>query len=225
MAGYGQFCSVAMALDVVGERWTLLIVRELISGSHRFADVLRGVPRMSRTLLSRRLRSLRDAGLVERREVDGGHEYHLTEAGRALEPVVMSLGIWGQRFAHDHLAEEHLDPELLMWDLQRRLDVSALPARPTVVQFWFRDAPTKRSRFWLRLERPAVELCVNNPGLHVDLKVETCCRTMVEVWTCRRDLQAALRCGEVELDGPRELREAFPRWLLLNVFAAYAERG
>jgi DNA-binding HxlR family transcriptional regulator len=224
MRTYGQFCSVSMALEVLGERWTLLIIRELIAGSHRFSDLLRGVPLMSRTLLSQRLKTLEESGIVERRpgEAGGTAEYHLTEAGRDLEPIVMGIGVWGQRWARKQLREEHLDPLLLMWDIHRRLDVESLPDRQTVVQFWFRDMPSRKSRFWLRLDRPEVELCLHNPGLEVDLKVETRCRTMVEVWMGHRDLGQALRERAVQLDGPPGLKRDFPGWLLLNTFAPFA---
>ncbi|MDD9939321.1 MAG: helix-turn-helix domain-containing protein [Myxococcales bacterium] len=230
MRGYGQFCSVAQALEVLGERWTLLVVRELIEGSSRFNELLRGVPLMSRTLLSQRLKTLESCGVVERRKGEGGApEYHLTEAGRDLQPIVSSIGIWGQRWAHRELTRDDLDPTLLMWDMQRRLDVDALPERRTVVQFWFRDMPASKNRFWLRLDKPDVELCLHNPGRDVDLKVETKCRTMVDVWMGHRELRAALRAREITLDGPRRLQRAFADWLLLSYFApagrAQAEAG
>src|SRR5688572_20033706 len=161
MSSYGQFCPVAQALDLVGERWTLLIVRELLCGNYRFSELLNGVPLMSRSLLSQRLKMLEEASLVERvPRLDGsGHEYHLTHAGRELEPVVMGLGVWGKRWVRRKLSEEELDPVLFMWDLRRRLDLTRLPKARTIVMFWFRDLAAKRSRYWLRAERPEVELC------------------------------------------------------------------
>lgn len=221
MPSYGQFCPVAQALDLVGERWTLLIVRELLCGNYRFNELLNGVPLMSRSLLSQRLKTLEDAGLVEKRlRADGStFEYALTTAGRELEPVVFGLGVWGKRWVRRKLTAEELDPVLFMWDLRRRLDVERLPASRTMVMFWFRDLAAKRSRYWLRAERPEVELCLTNPGFEVDLSVETTLSAMVEVWMGGRPPQEAIRSGDIELKGAAALTRAFPKWLLLSSFA------
>jgi DNA-binding HxlR family transcriptional regulator len=220
MSTYGQFCPVAQALEIVGERWTLLIVREILCGNYRFSEILNGVPLMSRSLLAQRLKTLEQAGVVERRARDaGGFEYRVTAAGRELEPVVSGLGAWGQRWARRRLEAESLDPVLLMWDLRRRLDPERLPECETVVMFWFRDLPSKRSRYWLRIARPEVELCMTNPGLEVALTVETTLRTMIEVWMGDRDAQDAVRAGVIELTGAPRLSRAFPSWLLLSPFA------
>jgi DNA-binding HxlR family transcriptional regulator len=220
MSGYGQFCPVAQALEVVGERWTLLIVRELLCGAYRFGELLNGVPLMSRSLLAQRLKALEEAQLVARRARDGGngHEYHLTAAGRELQPIVTCLGTWGQRWVR-RKDKGDLDPVLLMWDLRRNLDPRSLPERPTVVMFWFRDVPGKRSRYWLRVERPEIELCLTNPGLEVALTIETTLRTMVDVWMGDRDVRDAVRGGAIELKGVPTLARAFPSWLMLSPFA------
>lgn len=224
MLAYGQFCPVSQALEVVGERWTLLVVRELLCGNYRFNEIMHGVPLISRSLLSQRLKSLEESGLVKRqaRESGGGFEYRLTEAGRELEGVVMGLGTWGRRWAQQKLSAENLDPVLLMWDLRRRLDIERLPLEPTVVMFWYRDLPAKRSRYWLCVKRPEVDLCLTNPGFEVALTVETKLRTMVEVWMGERSPKEAVASGAIELKGPPALTRAFPSWLLLNVFASVA---
>jgi DNA-binding HxlR family transcriptional regulator len=131
MSGYGQFCPVATASEVLAERWTPLVVRELLCGSHRFNELQRGVPLMSRSLLAKRLRELERAGVIERRRsADGrGHNYHLTEAGEELRPIIMGLGAWGQRWARSELSRADLDPRLLMWDMQRNIETEA--CRPT----------------------------------------------------------------------------------------------
>jgi DNA-binding HxlR family transcriptional regulator len=221
MSGYGQFCPVAQALEIVGERWTLLIVRELLCGNYRFSEILNGVPLMSRSLLAQRLKTLEEAGVIERRERDGagGFEYRVTAAGRDLKPVVFGLGNWGKRWAQRDADPDQLDPGLLMWDLHRNLDQARLPERATTVMFWFRDLPAKRSRYWLRVERPEVELCLTNPGFEVELKVETTLRTMVEVWMGDRDVHEAVRGGAIELAGPSRLTRAFPSWLMCSPFA------
>jgi DNA-binding HxlR family transcriptional regulator len=220
MGVYGQFCPVAQALEVVGERWSLLIVRELLNGPYRFGEILHGVPLMSRSLLAQRLKALEDAGLVERRERAGGagHAYALTSAGEELRPIVDGLGTWGQRWVR-RKPKDKLDPVLLMWDLRRNLDPQRLPVRPTVVMFWFRDVSGARSRYWLKVERPEIELCLTDPGLDVELTVETTLRTMVDVWMGDRDVGDAVGSGQIALKGALELTRAFPRWLLLSPFA------
>lgn len=220
MGVYGQFCPVAQALEIVGERWTLLIVRELLSGNYRFGEILNGVPLISRSLLSQRLKALEDASLIERRERAGGngHEYVLTPAGEELRPIVFGLGNWGQRWVRRN-PKDKLDPVLLMWDLRRNLDARRLPERPTVVMFWFRDLAGKRSRYWLKVERPDIELCLTDPRLDVELTVETTLRTMVEVWMGDRDARDAVGSGAIVLKGVPELTRAFPGWLLLSPFA------
>ncbi len=220
MSGYGQFCPVSQALEIVGERWTLLIVRELLCDDYRFNELLNGLPLISRSLLSQRLKSLEEAGLVERQEREKGVVvYRLTQAGRELEPIVMGLGTWARRWVEHNLSPDDLDPVLMMWDLRRRLDTQRLPAEQTVVQFWFRDVPAKVSRYWLCVERPDVELCMTNPGFDVALTVEAKLRTMVEVWMGHRDITEALRTRAIELKGDPKLTRAFPSWLLLSSFA------
>jgi DNA-binding HxlR family transcriptional regulator len=222
MISYGQFCPVAQALEIVGERWTLLIIRELLCGNYRFNQLLNGVPLMSRSLLAQRLRQLEEAGLVVKRERGEGRtgvEYCLTPRARELEPIVMGLGAWGQRWARRDYRKEELDPVLLMWDLHRNLHVERLPAQQTVVMFWLRDVEAKRSRYWLRIQQPDVELCLTNPGFDEDLRVETTVRTLVDVWMGHRALGQAVRSKAIELKGKPQLVREFPKWLKLNVFS------
>jgi DNA-binding HxlR family transcriptional regulator len=220
--GYGGFCPVAQALHVVGERWSLLIIRELLCGNYRFSEIMMGLPLIPRSVLAQRLKSLEETGLIERTVRKGagrGPFYQLTAAGRELEPVVSGLGVWGQRWARRTTDKQALDPVLMMWDMRRGFDVERLPERLTTVSFWYRDVPAKRSRYWLRIDRPEVELCLTNPGTPIDLKVETTIRTMVDVWMGYRDMQEALRSKAIELEGPSQLTRAFPSWLLLNPLA------
>lgn len=213
---------MAQALHVVGERWSLLIIRELLCGNYRFSEIMLGLPLIPRSVLAQRLKSLEEAGLIERSVREGAGRvpvYQLTDAGRELEPVVTGLGVWGQRWARRTTDKQDLDPVLMMWDMRRGLDVARLPEQPTTVSFWYRDVPARRSRYWLRITRPEVELCLTNPGTPIDLKVETTIRTMVDVWMGYRDLQEALRSKAIELDGPTKLTRAFPSWLLLNPLA------
>ena len=219
MKGYGQFCPVAQALEVLAERWTLLVVRELLMGSTRFGELKRGVPRMSRTLLSQRLATLRDQGLVERFEGDSGPEYRLTEAGRALRPIIEGIGVWGKQHV-SRPPDEDLDPDLLMWDLQRRLDVERLPAERTVVLFRLHDERRGESRYWLHVTGPEIDLCRASLGFDVDLTVEGELRALTDVWMGRQSFPQVLRARTLRLTGNARLRREFPDWLKLSVFAA-----
>lgn len=219
MKTYGQFCPIAQALEILAERWTLLVVRELLMGSTRFSELQHGVPLMSRTLLSQRLRTLHDVGLIERREGRSGPEYSLTEAGEQLRPILEGIGLWGKRFANRGLPDDHLDPKLLMWDMQRRLRTENLPKVRTVVLFRFSDARKGERRFWLCVSADVIDLCLKNPGFEVDLSVDTDVRTLTEVWVGTRTLKQCIRERSVVLEGNAALKRAFPDWLALSVFA------
>jgi DNA-binding HxlR family transcriptional regulator len=218
--GYGQFCPVAKAAHVLTERWTPLVVRELLCGSRRFNDLRRGVPQMSPTLLSARLRALEAAGVVEKRRERGRNEYLLTQAGEELRPIVVQMGVWGQRWFRTRDGEQDLDVALLMWDMQRRIVREALPAERVVVHFEFSGAPRGKARWWLVLGRDDVDLCVEDPGHDVAVFVATDVQTMTRVWMGDISFGMALRSGAVRLDGVPRLRRAFPTWLGLSVFAA-----
>lgn len=221
MGGYGQFCPVAQALEVIGERWTLLVVRELLCGSTRFSEIARGVPLMSRSMLVQRLRSLEDAGIVRRKALGSGKNliYELTQAGQELRPIVEGCGNWGQRWARRKLSADNLDAGLLMWDIRRNLDETALPSDETVVEFFLRGAGRGQRRFWLHIEPTGSELCLKHPGFDVDLTVRANLREFTKVWLGDLTLAQALRDGSIELEGPTPLKRAFPGWLRLSIFA------
>jgi DNA-binding HxlR family transcriptional regulator len=226
MKGYGQFCSIARALDLLGERWTLLIVRELLCGSRRFGDVRRGIPRVSRTMLSARLRELVDAGVVTRSEGADGPEYELTASGRELSAVVQEVGTWGQRWLPRELPRQELDVDALVWDMRRRVDMTALPERPVVARLELKDAAGRACVRFLLLRRTEVSLCATNPGFPDVLRVRAHVRTLTAWW--RGDLSFAdARSAGLTVEGPRELARAFPRWferyLLAGVIPAAAE--
>lgn len=226
--GYGQFCPVAMAAEVLGSRWTILILRELLCGSHRFNDLRRGLPRISPALLSKRLVELEDLGLVAR----GGKEsqgYRLTEAGDELRPVIMAMGSWGQRWLESQLSLKNLDPSLLMWDMRRNLNPVPLPARRITVQFLYQDVTHGQARWWLVIdnigEGGLVDLCQIDPGHEVDLYVVTDLRTMTAIWMGIETVESALRDNLLKLLGPSELRATMQKWLGLSHFAGVSKQG
>ncbi len=228
--GYGQFCPVAIAAQVLAERWTPLVVRELLLGSVRFNDLQRGVPRMSSALLARRLKELEFAGIVERRPgTCGGSEYHLTPAGRDLFPVVERMGLWAQRWMrHDLVGDANLDADLLMWDIRRTVLNRTRPGdRRFVTEFHLAGAPTRRQRWWLVFEPEAVDLCYRDPGFEVDLFVHTSLRVLTQIWLGHVGIDQALREDRLRLDGSRQDVAAFRSWFALSLFApagaAFAE--
>ena len=219
MSAYGQFCPVAKAMEVLDERWTLLVVRELLSGSVHFNELRRGVPKMSPALLSKRLRSLERAGVV-RRTGDGGRSaYLLTESGRELSTVVDALGAWGVRWIGE-LGDQDLDPHLLMWDMRRTVPVTAWPQDRTVLAFRFRDVEARASRWWLCVNDADVDLCDYDPGFEVDATVETSLRALTQVWRGDRSWRDALRAGDLTVEGPAPVRRALPEWLGQSQLAA-----
>ena len=221
MSEYNQFCPVAQALEVLGERWTLLVVRELLCGSHRFSDLQRGVPLMSRSVLAQRLRSLCDAGVTEHRP-DG---YFLTEAGEELRPIVVACGTWGKRWAERRVTDADVDVGLLMWDIRRRIELRAIPSHEVVVQLEFRGAPRGKGRFWLHFKRDDVELCLTRPARGTDLVVRTSPRTMAAIWLGDVSFASAVQSGDLVIEGPRSLARAFPGWLQLSMFAPIERAG
>lgn len=224
MYRYGQFCPIAAACELFAERWTPLLLRELHAGSHRFNELQRGLPLISRTLLAQRLRELEGAGVVRRvpKPAGRGFEYHLTPAGEALGPIILQLGEWGQRWVYTKVARDDLDPGLLMWDMRRRIRVEALPPQRVVAQFVFDGLPrgTKgMKQWWLILDPTGIELCLQDPGHEIDLLIEADLYAMTQVWTGELSLAAALRTKAIRLQGPTGLVRAFPGWLKLGVFA------
>lgn len=217
---YGQFCPVAMAAEVFCTRWTPLILRELLCGSCRFNDLRRGVPRMSPTLLSKRLKELTQAGIIETRKAsDGATEYHLTPAGEELREVVMTLGFWGQHWVETQHALQKLDPSLLMWDMRRHLDPVPLPERRCTVLFLYPDQPRARQRYWLVVEGGDVDICSTDPGFEIDLYVTCPLHTMTAIWMGVATVRAELNSGRLVLDGDPDLANSMQRWLGLSPFA------
>ena len=217
---YGQFCPVSMAAEIFCTRWTPLVVRELLCGSTRFNDLRKGVPKMSPSLLSKRLKELEMAGVV--RTVDTGRgtlEYHLTPAGEELRPLVVGIGNWGQRWVESRVSLRNLDPSLLMWDIRRNLEPQPQPESRCTIQFLYPELAENMQSWWLVVDEGEVDLCRVDPGYEVDLLVTAQLRSMTSVWMGISRLSDEIDAGTVQIDGMPEIEEGLKRWMKLSLFA------
>ena len=221
--GFGQFCPVAVACEIFAERWTPIILRELLSGSHRFNELHRHMPLMSRALLTRRLRELEAAGVIRSAPSRKGRprEYHLTESGQEFRAAVEALGTWGQRWTV-RVRPENLNAGLLMWNVRRRMALEQLPEGRVVACFEFRGLPAGHRgahKFWLMLERSACELCLTDPGQEVDVYVTADLAAMARVWLGDLSITAAVREKKIRISGKPALTKRFLSWLPRSHYA------
>jgi DNA-binding HxlR family transcriptional regulator len=212
MSSYGQFCPMAKAMELLDERWTMLVVRELLLGSKHFNDLRRGVPKMSPALLSKRLQTLARAGIVQRTVVDGRTSYTLTECGRELNVVVRALSAWGVRWIGE-LGDKDLDPHLLMWDIHRKVPVDDWPRARTVLEFRLSGVAAKSSSWWLMVADGKADICDFDPGYDVAAVVSTDLLTLTQIWRGDASWKRALLDGSVKIDGPSNVRRAVPNWV------------
>lgn len=221
--GHRQFCPLAMASDILCGRWTMMLLGELLSGTTRFNELRRGLPRMSPALLSKRLKELEAAGIVARArstEEPDLYEYSLTDAGRAVEPIVDAMGDWGHRWVTTQATLAHLDVKLLMWNMRRKINPDPMPRRRSIIQIIYRDLPPAQRNWWLIVELgQETDLCSVDPGFDVDLYITTDLRTMTEVWMGYAGIARAIDDGRLVLAGNRELESTFQTWLGNSRFA------
>jgi DNA-binding HxlR family transcriptional regulator len=216
---YGQFCPIAKATEILGERWTFLIIRELLMGGRRFSELQRGLGDISPALLTARLKFFEQQGLVARRRLSGqrSFEYHPTAACEALLPVIMSVGEWGLCWARHNLSEQDFDLDFLLYYLERSVDTTKLPGDRAVVQFKFRDL-AERKDWWLLIEGDHVDVCITAPGRDVDVYFTTTVRTMHDVWMGDRTYRDAMLCGDLAIEGDPALTRRVSAWLRPSVF-------
>ena len=219
MVDYGQFCTVARGAEVVCDRWSPLVIRELLCGSTQFNEIRRGIPRMSPTLLSKRLRTLEEFGVVRRVQDGRATSYELTVAGEELRPIVMALGHWGARWIGSRLRAEQLDAGFLMWDIRRFARVDEFPDGRVVVHFELVDAGAREQRWWLVVDNHEADLCRDDPGHDLTLVVRSTVRALTEVWTGDRTPEAVMSTQELQVIGAQRDAERLWRWLGTSVFA------
>ncbi len=225
MKTYGQFCPVAKAAELFCERWTPLIIRDLAAGATRFSELQRGVPLMSPTLLSRRLRQLEDEGIVQRQPATtaagraggaGRWTYHLTPAGAEFVPLVIGLGTWGQRWARRQLMEHEIDLGLLIWSLERSVNVTAFGADRTVVRLDFTDQPARQKRWWFLNDGDRCQVCLDDPGFQVALYLACTLPDMIYIIRGDLPLSHATETGRLDAHGSAQARRALRDWLNLS---------
>jgi DNA-binding HxlR family transcriptional regulator len=217
---YGQFCPIAKATEILGEKWTILIVRELIMGAPRFNELHRGLCLISPTLLSKRLDSLAQNGLVLKKKIPGqkGYEYFATESCKELMPVILKLGEWGMRWARSNLTEKDYDVELLMLYLKRSIVPEKLVGKETVIRFKFTDVE-EYADWWLVAHGNNLDLCVNDPGKDVDVYFTSTVKTMADIWMGDNSYRQAITDGTMKIVGDRGLTRNITSWMSNSIFA------
>lgn len=218
---YGQFCPIAKASEILGERWTFLIVRELLSGGRRFNEIQRGLGGISPALLATRLKFLERQGIVLRKRIPGqrGFQYHPTPACEGLLPALTALGEWGLLWARHTIVDRDLDVELLMLYLERSIDPAMMPGDMNIVQFKFRDLAEQQD-WWLLVKDRGVDLCLTDPGADVDVYLTCTLRTMHDVWMGDRTYREAIDAGDLLVEGEPALVRTLRSWLKPGMFAA-----
>jgi len=217
---YGQYCPVSLASEILGERWTILVILAFCDGCSRFNDMQRALPRISASTLAQRLRSLDESGVISKKKsFDGGTiEYRLTDAGEDLVPIVMEMGYWGQRWARD-LEVEDLDPRHLIWSVHLRMNLDAMPSGRTTIQFEFTNLPQNRRYYWIVVNERKTDVCLKHPGHEPDVYVASEIHRFVDAWRGFRSLEQEVKSGRIKVTGSPEMRNAFTSWLLLSAVA------
>jgi DNA-binding HxlR family transcriptional regulator len=221
--GYNQFCPIAKACEVLEPRWTLLILCEMWSGSTRFNEIRRGVPGMSPTLQSKRLKELEQNGLITRSEnrATGDINYRTTEIAEQLRPIVFSLGQWAHRNIDAEVTLERLDARLLMWNMRRKIDPSFLPkTRRSVIQFTYPELPKDTQTYWL-IAKPGlpVDLCSADPGHDVDMFITADLKAMTSAWMGWSTYAAEMARDKISLVGDRDLAASIGKWMVRSSYA------
>jgi len=219
MKGYGQFCPVAKAAEILSERWTALIIRELLCGQQSFNNLRRGLPLISPSLLSTRLKTLEHHGVIERQKTTEGILYSLTPSGEELRPIIMELGVWGQRWVRSDMSKTDLDPSLLMWDMHRHINSDFFPDKRTVIKFEFSQCPAKMRDWWLVIDAGEVDVCLKSPGHDIDLQIQCSLKTMSHIWMGDMTVTQAHRGKLLNVIGNSALKLGMQEWLGLSSFA------
>ena len=219
--GYGQYCPIAKAAAILSERWTLLILRDLlIRGARRYNEFRRGMPLIPPSVLAQRLKTLQQAKIVVRQSSANGRswEYRLTEAGKELRPLIEATGHWGQRWLGNLLTRDELNPSVLMWDIRRKLKREELPVDRTVIYVEFTDVKRMQS-WWLVVEEGNADLCLEDPGHEIDVAIYADLLSLTRVFLGNLSISRALSEGKIKVSGRRHLTRSVARWFGVSMFA------
>lgn len=217
---YGQFCPVAKATEILGEKWTILVIRELLMGGSRFNELQRGLSMISPTILTKRLNALAEQGLVVKKKIPGqkGYEYFPTESCKELLPIIKGLGDWGMRWAQGNLTESDYDVELLMLYLQRSIQVDKLVGNETVIRFKFTDLGEVQD-WWLIAAGNKVDVCTSDPCKDVDVYFTSTVHTFVDIWMGLLPYRKAVREDQIKVIGPTAMTSNIFAWMNMSMFA------
>ena len=217
---YNQFCPIAKASEILGEKWTILIVRELLMGSTRFSGLQRGLGFISPTILTRRLAMLVERGLVYRKQIPGqrGYEYFPTESCKELAPILSSIGHWGMRWARANLSDTDYDIHLLMLYLERSINPEKFPGNETVIHFRFSDIKDQPN-WWIIVTGDKTDVCTSDPGKNVDVYFNTTVKTMTNVWMEQVSYRKAIAEEQLIVSGSKALTKNITNWLQSCVFS------
>ncbi|MET0091637.1 MAG: helix-turn-helix domain-containing protein [Candidatus Thiodiazotropha sp.] len=220
---YGQFCPIAKATEILGEKWTILIVRELLMGGARFNELQRGLRLISPTMLSKRLDSLESHGLVIKKKIPNqkGYEYFPTRSCAELLPIIKSLGDWGMRWVRANILDSDYDVELLMLYLKRSINPEGLVGDETVIRFHFTDA-RQFADWWITVKQGIVELCEKDPGKEIDIYFTTTVKKMVEVWMGDTSYRKVITSNDLKVVGPKALINDITAWMQSSIFSGIA---
>ena len=217
MRAYGQFCPVARTAEIFAERWTPIIVRNLLNGCRTFTEIRQGAPGIPSALLAQRLDTLERAAIVQRRPGPSGRgsAYELTEKGRELKAVCDAMGQWGARWLE--IEPHHMEPAYVLWATTKLVDVDALPDRPVVVRFEMSDRPAES--YWMLLRRPQPELCTKGTGYVEDIVARTDSACLIDIHLKRTTYRQAVRAGRLTLAGPPTLTRDLMSWIRPSPYA------
>lgn len=214
-SSYGQFCPLALAAEFLCSRWTILILRELLLGSRSFNDISRGVARMSRTLLSARLKELTERGIVTKQQKRSSRhaQYQLTKAGEALSSVVFGMADWSQEWLQLEPSLENLDADHLFWSLRRSAKPHAGLPNPFIVHIYLTDQTEKHQNAWLVFKEGEVELCIVDHDYEVDVQIEATTENLTKLYMGWSDFSDSIRKNRVMLHGPQKYTDIAHLWL------------
>jgi DNA-binding HxlR family transcriptional regulator len=217
---FGQFCPIAKATEIIGEKWMILILREVLMGSTRFNELQRGLSMISPAVLSKRLSSAVDYGLILKKKLPGqkGYEYLPTKAAKELLPIFIELGNWGMRWTREHLTEKDFDVDFLLLYLQRSIQPENLPGKETTIRFSFTDLE-HQPNWWILVRNDEVDVCTIDPGREVDIYFTCSAKCMSDIWMGETSYKKEIANKNLKLVGPRVLTRNVTDWMSNCMFA------